>query len=135
MKKSKLVFLTLILSGIFFSLSVAAQTKNYWNSEGIRAMQYADNTDDDVLEITSASELGLLAYELEADTAKYAGKTIRLMADIDLSVHEGDPCYWAPMPASGINFDGNGKRIISMTIDEELNQENGPNCFIGFFPR
>ena len=41
-----------------------AQEQNYWSSAGIRADDYANALSNNTLEIASAAELGLLAYEL-----------------------------------------------------------------------
>ena len=74
-------------------------------------------TAEGVYEIKTGSELAWFASEITASPATFNNKTVKLMADLDMSEHE-----WTPIKTWGsgnFTFDGNGHKIIGLNIDAE----------------
>ena len=74
-------------------------------------------TAEGVYEIKTGSELAWFASEITASAATFNNKTVKLMADLDMSEHE-----WTPIKTWGsgnFTFDGNGHEISGLNIDAE----------------
>lgn len=64
---------------------------SFCSDDGVRAEAYASKDDAaQTITISTPAELGLLAHEVNEGNT-YAGWTVRLDADIDLSGHVWDP--------------------------------------------
>lgn len=61
--------------------------------------------DGDVIEIWTASDLSALRDNVNAGTDTYAGKTVRLMADIDLGGTISERIDWEPIGKSETRWD------------------------------
>ncbi len=91
-------------------------------------------SEEGIYEIRTAQELRQLAYTVNVLGDTFAGKTVRLLSDIDLKNEE-----WIPIGGnavvsggacskfSGI-FEGGGHKICNLTI-------SGGNYYVGFFGR
>ncbi len=71
-----------------------------------------------VYEISNANGMFWFANEVNVNGQSFAGKTVKLMADIDLANQ-----LWSPVGQTGSTifqgtFDGNGKTISNLNIDE-----------------
>jgi len=67
--------------------------------------------EENVLLINSAEQLAGFAQNV-AEGKNYSGKTIRLMADINLAGHD-----WTPVNGFSGTFDGNGHTIYNLHVD------------------
>lgn len=87
---------------------------------------------DGIYEISTAQDLRKIAYMLNEQGETFSGKTVRLMADIDLQNEE-----WIPMGGNASEdgtssvlfkgtFDGNGHTVSNLMISEG-------NYYVGFF--
>ena len=85
-----------------------------------------------IYEIHNAQELRCIAYMLNEEGISFAGKTVRLLADIDLENEE-----WIPLGGNAAEdggsdlrfsgtFDGNGHSVSNLSISEG-------NYYVGFF--
>lgn len=84
------------------------------------------------IEITTPEELALFAYYVN-NGQTYAGKTVRLISDIDLSGK-----YWKPIGINSTNsfqgtFDGQGHLIKYATVNEKVTDNNSLSQFAGVF--
>ena len=96
---------------------------NSWLNPDYRAEAFGTTTDNTIT-ITSAAELGLLAYNANFEGETYEGYTILLGDDIDLSAHTWEPIGESSstgmMPPIGMtsgflgSFDGQGYAISGM---------------------
>ena len=97
-----------------------------WNSADAKAAAIPQSDDGSTVYISTAEQLAYYAYAVNNNkktsgsaSGYYCGRTVELMADIDLSAH-----YWTPI---GINknyyfngfFHGNGHVISGMNINYE----------------
>ena len=102
-----------------------------WEDEGNRAATVPQSEDGSTLYISTAEELACYAYGVNHDwettgtaSGYWCGRTVELLADIDLSAH-----YWKPI---GINryfyfngfFHGNGHVITGMTVNGDPQSDN-----------
>ena len=82
-----------------------------WTDDGIRATTFAE-AEQKTVTISSAAELGLLAYEVSQGN-DYNGWTFRLAADLDMSAHK-----WTTIGTSSTRFlgtlDGDGHTISGL---------------------
>lgn len=91
--------------------------KELWNGE----TQVITPAEDNVYVVTTAEQLAWVAQQVNIGADTFAGKTVRLGADIDLA-----GSLWTPIGDSGENsythnfqgtFDGDGKTIRNMKVD------------------
>ncbi len=104
-------------------------TVNTYKSPNMTAL--AANAEG-VYEIHTTQELRSLAYMVNVLKTSFAGKTVRLMADIDLENTEWTPIGGnssadgsSPAKFSG-TFDGNGHKIYNLSV-------TAGNFYVGFF--
>lgn len=96
--------------------------------------------EEGVTYLYNASDLRLFEKSVNDNGNTYAGKTVKLMADVDLAGLEWKPVgqttgYSAATYFQG-TFDGNGKTISNLTIGEsswEAGSNEGKNFATGFF--
>ncbi|MFA5658361.1 MAG: InlB B-repeat-containing protein [Oscillospiraceae bacterium] len=89
------------------------------------------NEDDNIFEISTADELAGFAY-LVNNVNNFTGKTVKLMADIDLSGMDWIPIGSADGTFFKGTFEGNNKVISNMSIGTAA-QPNSTITFIGLF--
>ena len=91
--------------------------KELWNGE----TQVITPAEDNVYVVTTAEQLAWVAQQVNTGADTFAGKIVRLGADIDLA-----GALWTPIGDSGENsythnfqgtFDGDGKTIRNMKVD------------------
>lgn len=106
-----------------------------------RSGLWSDNTDaswgnnyaeSNEFYISTAAEFAKFAYMLNSEIRLFAGKTVRLIADIDLSAH-----YWVPIGnkearAFAGTFDGQGHTISGVYFSQSSFPTSG-NVFCGIF--
>ncbi len=87
-----------------------------WTDDEVVASGFAGGTGekDDPFQIATGAQLGYLATRTDT-----AGKYYKLTADIDLSANE-----WAPIKKFEGHFDGNGKTITGLTIDNNASESD-----------
>ena len=97
----------------------------YWTDEGIRATSLPAADNNNTITITTAAQLGLLAYSVN-NGFKYSGYTIKLGNDISLKSAQNDESlkpYWVPIGKVYKEFmgtfDGNGFTISGMAIEDD----------------
>lgn len=114
-------------------VSVSAQripAADSWLADGVRASSFS-TTGDNSITITSAAELGLLAYNVNFASETYSGYTITIGADvINLDGHAWEPIGYG-LSSGGMGygggssspsgflgtFDGAGKAILNMNVN------------------
>lgn len=92
MKKVRtlLIACLMILGCVSFPVTAKADGLN-WSDDTVRAAAFSSRDDSSkTIEIASAEELGLFAYEVNQGE-QFQGYTIKLTADIDLSGYNWDP--------------------------------------------
>ena len=82
--------------------------------------------------ISNANELVYFAKSVNVDNKTYAGKTVKLTADIDLTGKK-----WIPVGQTGATqfqgiFDGQNKTIKNMTVNNPSESENVSSGFFGW---
>lgn len=104
--------------------------------DGKPADSFQDDVSDNVLEIATPAELALFANTVNKDGVSYAGKTIKLVNDINLS---NQP--WTPVGQTGGNgvatyfqgtFDGNGHTISNLSITAQSEGQHYATGLFGF---
>ena len=116
----------------------AQEISGNWADEGNRATTVPQSEDGSTLYISTAEQLACYAYGVNNDgkttgsaSGYYCGRTVELLADIDLSAH-----YWTPIGTNSSYyfngfFHGNGHVISGMNI-KLSSTDNGITC-IGLF--
>ena len=99
---------------------------------------YEENKNNETLEITSAADLYAFANEVNENGTSFAGKTVKLTADIDLA-----NAAWTPIGQAGGysaktyfqgTFDGNGKTIKNLKVSVwEAGTNEGKHYASGLF--
>ena len=99
---------------------------------------YEENKNNETLEITSAADLYAFANEVNENGTSFAGKTVKLTADIDLA-----NAAWTPIGQTGGysanayfmgTFDGNGKTIKNLNVSVwEAGENEGKYYASGLF--
>ena len=119
-------------SVVLCAVGARGQTGN-WASYCDSGWPRPSDTVGDTYLVTNAQQLAQFAWRVNQSnqSSMFQGKTVKLMADIDLSAH-----YWTPV---GVNppvnwpfigtFDGNGKTIAGMKVREV----SGSLAYAGFF--
>ena len=109
MKKQFLLLLTALFVAV---VSAKADTtpSGYWSD--YRATDWASNYDEsNEFYISTAEQLAQFAYMVNNSNKRFAGKTVRLMADIDLIDHLWVPIGFIEWRAFAGTFDGQGHTI------------------------
>gem|GEM_PF-6453344 len=94
------------------ALFAAAASAGNWQDNRETAWPNNGNLNGNVYTINNARELAQFAYTIYSQSTTYAGKTVILADDINLSAHNWQPAGTA---FKGV-FDGNGKTITGLTI-------------------
>lgn len=81
-------------------------------------------------DVASPANLAWLADELTTGNTDFKGKTISLEKDIDMNNQEWKPIVLGGNDA-GITFDGNGKTIKNLKVDDVAKNENGVSAGYG----
>ncbi len=105
---------TILTGAIDFNITIDPIFTNDHNTH----LPVAPVTPDEegVYEITNEAELLMLAETINAGD-KLAGKTVKLMNDINLEGVEWTPIdFWGPEGAALAEFDGNGYKIIGLEV-------------------
>lgn len=122
-----------------FTINITAKASGVnWSDDAVRATAFSSRDDSSkTIEIASAAELGLLAYEVNQGE-QFQGYTITLTADIDLSGYNWDPIghYTESYIDSSVSafrgcFDGNGHTISNMNI--QISSVDDNNSAFGLF--
>lgn len=124
----------LLLVTLFVAAGTAradATPSGLWsgNTDADWGSNYAESNE---FYISTAAQLAQFAYMLNSEIRLFAGKTVRLIADIDLSAH-----YWVPIGnkearAFAGTFDGQGHTISGAYFDSSSFPSQG-NVFCGIF--
>lgn len=130
MKKHFLV----LFAALFVAVGTAeadATPSGLWsgNTDADWGSNYAESNE---FYISTAAQLAQFAYMLNSEIRLFAGKTVRLIADIDLSAH-----YWVPIGnkearAFAGTFDGQGHTISGVYFSSNSFPSQG-NVFCGIF--
>lgn len=127
------IFLSVIATGLpayAVDNPIDNDPSGYWTDTGNYATE-APDLDNDTYTIDNAAELAWVAVQVNSGNT-FAGYTIKLAADIDLSDH-----FWLPIgndtySFSGV-FDGNNKVISYLTYREDKKELNPPVASLGLF--
>jgi hypothetical protein len=95
------------------------------------AITYDGTEQSDKVFVKTAGELRTIAEKVNSGAETYAGKTIILSNDIDLNNEEWVPIGTESCSFEG-NFDGNGKVISNLSINEHENTSDG-YAYAGLF--
>ena len=82
--------------------------------------------------ISTAAQLAQFAYMVNNSSKQFSGKTVRLMADIDLSAHYWVPIGYKEARAFAGTFDGQGHTVSGVYFDSGSFPTSG-NVFCGIF--
>ena len=121
-----------LLAALFVAVGTAkADTSGLWsdNTDADWGSNYAESNE---FYISTAAQLAKFALMLNSEIRLFAGKTVRLIADIDLSAH-----YWVPIGnkearAFAGTFDGGGHTISGVYFNSYSFPSSG-NVFCGIF--
>ncbi len=113
-----------LLAALFVATGTAkadATPSGYWtnNSDDTWASNYAESNE---FYISTAAQLAQFAYMVNNSSKQFSGKTVRLIADIDLSAH-----YWVPIGYKEA-------RAFAGTFDAEEHTIRGVYFNSGSFP-
>ena len=105
--------------------------KTYVSAAGVIKVDGNDYDLNNSTFISTAEELFAFANEVNVNNNAFNGKTVYLMADIDLA-----NAVWTPVGQTGATqfkgtFDGQGKTIYNLNIDATA--QTGANCSSGLF--
>ena len=105
----------LLLAALFVAVGTAkADTtpSGLWsdNTDASWGSNYAESNE---FYISTAAQLAQFAYMVNNSSKQFAGKTVRLIADIDLSAHYWVPIGYKEARAFAGTFDGQGHTALS----------------------
>ncbi len=123
-----------LLAALFVAVGTAkadSTPSGYWtnNSDDTWGSNYAESNE---FYISTAAQLAQFAYMVNNSSKQFSGKTVRLIADIDLSAH-----YWVPIGnkearAFAGTFDAEGHTISGVYFNSGSFPTSG-NVFCGIF--
>ena len=124
----------LLFAALFVAVGTAkadATPSGLWsgNTDASWGSNYAESNE---FYISTAAQLAQFAYMVNNSSKQFSGKTVRLIADIDLSAH-----YWVPIGnkearAFDGTFDGGGHTISGVYFNSYSFPSSG-NVFCGIF--
>ena len=124
-----------LLAALFVATGTAkadATPSGYWtnNSDDTWGSNYAESNE---FYISTAAQLAQFAYMVNNSSKQFSGKTVRLIADIDLSAH-----YWVPIGvkearAFAGTFDGQGHTVSGTCFTSAGSFPTSGNVFCGIF--
>lgn len=105
--------LLLLLAALFVAVGTTraeATPSGYWsdNADTSWGSNYAESNE---FYISTAAQLARFAYMMNSEGRLFAGKTVRLTADIDLSAHYWKPIGYKEAWAFAGTFDGQGHNV------------------------
>ena len=83
--------------------------------------------------ISTAAQLAQFAYMVNNSSKQFSGKTVRLIADIDLSAHYWVPIGYKEARAFAGTFDGQGHTVSGTCFTSEGSFPSTGNVFCGLF--
>ena len=124
----------LLLAALFVAVGTAradATPSGYWsdNADTGWGSNYAESNE---FYISTAAQLARFAYMMNSEGRLFAGKTVRLTADIDLSAHYWKPIGYKEAWAFAGTFDGEGHTISGVSFGPNSFSTSG-NVFCGVF--
>ena len=123
-----------LLAALFVAVGTAradATPSGLWsnNADTDWGSNYAESNE---FYISTAAQLARFAYMMNSEGRLFAGKTVRLTADIDLSAHYWVPIGYKEARAFAGTFDGEGHTISGVSFDSGSFSTSG-NVFCGVF--
>lgn len=109
----------ILLSVVLFVACGKIEYTATWDGKYAKEFRQGAGTESDPYLIASAQELAFLAQEINFGYT-YAGKYLKLTADLDMQGKENNKCLWPVIGRNGSfrgYFDGNGHRIRNIWID------------------
>lgn len=146
--KLKQKILTLVLSlcmvAACLPVVVSAETapQGLWTDYAAAAFAGGSGTKADPYQIATAEQLALLAKDVNsgAGSKTHTKEYFKLTANIDLSAHVWTPIGYESCSSGGGSaqsfqgyFDGNGKKITGLYVDEREGDKDGKNRSAGLF--
>ena len=102
-----------------------------WNSADAKAAAIPQSDDGSTVYISTAEQLAYYAYAVNNDkqtsgsaSGYYCGRTVELMADIDLSAHYWKPIGWNKTYYFNGYFHGNGHVITGIHVNGDPKSDN-----------
>lgn len=102
-----------------------------WNSADAKAAAIPQSDDGCTVYISTAEQLAYYAYAVNNDkqisgsaSGYYCGRTVELMADIDLSAHYWKPIGWNKYSYFNGYFHGNGHVITGIHVNGDPKSDN-----------
>ena len=126
--------LLLLLAALFVAVGTAradATPSGYWsdNADTGWGSNYAESNE---FYISTAAQLARFAYMMNSEGRLFAGKTVRLTADIDLSAHYWKPIGYKKAWAFAGTFDGQGHNVSGVYFNSN-SFPSSDNVFCGVF--
>ena len=123
-----------LLAALFVATGTAkadATPSGYWtnNSDDTWGSNYAESNE---FYISTAAQLAQFAYMVNNSSKQFSGKTVRLIADIDLSAHYWVPIGYKESRAFAGTFDAEEHTIRGVYFDSGSFPTSG-NVFCGIF--
>ena len=144
--KQKILTLVLSLCVVAACLPVVASAETapqgLWTDYAASAFDGGSGTKADPYQIATAEQLALLAADVNsgAGSKTHTKEYFKLMDNIDLSAHVWTPLGYETYASGGGDakafqgyFDGNGKKITGLYVDERTGNSWGKNRSAGLF--
>ena len=144
--KQKILTLVLSLCVVAACLPVVASAETapqgLWTDYAAAAFAGGTGTKADPYQIATAEQLALLAADVNSGAVSktHTKEYFKLTADIDLSAHVWTPLGYETYASGGGDaktfqgyFDGNGKKITGLYVDERTGNSWGKNRSAGLF--
>lgn len=144
--KQKILTLVLSLCVVAACLPVVASAETapqgLWTDYAAAAFAGGSGTKADPYQIATAEQLALLAADVNsgAGSKTHTKEYFKLMDNIDLSAHVWTPLGYETYASGGGDaktfqgyFDGNGKKITGLYVDERTGNSWGKNRSAGLF--
>ena len=139
------LILALCITAVCLPFAVSAETaapKGLWTEYAAAKFAGGTGTKGDPYQIATAEQLALLAKEVNSGSGgtSHTGHYFILTNDIDLSGHVWKPLGYESYASGGSSaqsfegyFDGNGKKITGLYVDERTGDSWGKNRNSGLF--
>lgn len=144
--KQKILTLVLSLCMVAACLPVVASAETapqgLWTDYAAAAFAGGTGTKADPYQIATAEQLALLAADVNSGAVSktHTKEYFKLMDNIDLSAHVWTPIGYESCSSGGGSaqsfqgyFDGNGKKITGLYVDEREGDKDGKNRSAGLF--
>ena len=124
-----------LLAALFVAVGTAradATPSGLWsnNADTDWGSNYAESNE---FYISTAAQLAQFAYMVNNSSKQFAGKTVRLIADIDLSAHYWVPIGYKEARAFAGTFDGQGHTVSGTCFTSAGSFPTSGNVFCGIF--